>query len=142
MRGPEIIKDRKTWLWCASQFTVCDLLWCDLPDRVIPVDLSSLHFRRIIQIYVPGLLLNPPVCLLDRCLSQAPCSRGPIVLLPPLICPIRPPPNLSELSATVTVAVSSRVDFVLQGCLAHMKTHSPLGPPYHPRHSPSVGSWG
>ena len=28
----------------------------------------------------------------------------------------------------------------LQGYLAHMKTHPPLGPPYVPRYSPSVGS--
>ena len=29
----------------------------------------------------------------------------------------------------------------LQGYLAHEKTLTPLGPPYDPRYSPTVGSW-
>ena len=31
---------------------------------------------------------------------------------------------------------------VLQGYLAHTKTPPPLGPPWGPRHRPTVGSWG
>ena len=31
---------------------------------------------------------------------------------------------------------------VLQGCLAHKETPSPLGPPLGPRHKPLVGSYG
>jgi len=30
---------------------------------------------------------------------------------------------------------------LLQGYLAHKKHPSSLGPPYGPRHSPTVGSW-
>ena len=39
--------------------------------------------------------------------------------------------------------VGSAQEFcVLRGYLTYKKTHPPLGPPYEPRHGPSVGSYG
>ena len=40
----------------------------------------------------------------------------------------------------VHTAVTKVVINEVQGNLAHKKTHTPLGPPWYPRHRPAVGS--
>ena len=52
-------------------------------------------------------------------------------------------PNFNRVELGSTQVITGEVEGVsllVQGYLAHKKTPTPLGQPYDPRHSPSVGS--
>ena len=47
-----------------------------------------------------------------------------------------------SLSRSLTFSLARSLSRARQGYLAHKKTPTPLGPPYDPRHRPTVGSHG